>query len=974
MEPTSERRRPGAAALALALLVAAVAALSLLLSDGPGDGPAGRPAVVTTSTGPGAPDLTRITPIDPHGPAAPGRALDDQAAAAAAALGPDGVAGEGPAGLVVTRDAAGVAATGGAAATGLRGRVVTRDARPVPGARVSLRGTRPNASGMTVVMRRRNADGETEFTSPGEVLASAVAGEDGRFEVKGLEPGFSYALVARPPEGDEDHLPAQGSAPALKAGLVVDAGDVRLERGARLSGVVLDPAGRPVPDAEVRLGDGPSFGPGPGGGGAVTVRRPVRVAAGPAGGGGPGLPGLAMADGPSTRTDEAGRFTLPRVRPGRHPVTASKPGLRTARLEVEVGEGEQKDRLELRLGAGLALTVQVVDAQGQPLAGASVHVTAGFGADGGAAKETDAQGLARFEGLASSEVSVLATADGHANASMDARLGPGDPGTPRRITLVAGATVRGRLLRDEDGAPVTQAMVLLEPLVHGPGAGVTPAAGRPDAEGRFTLTGVPPGRHRLRVHPQGVAPLTREVQVGPGALDLGDLRLGALATLDVLVVDPDGAPVADATVDAAASTAGGVVVMMGAVAGGGPTGGSGHGRTAPDGRVRLEGLQPGPLTVRATLAPFADGRAEVVGEPGGRAEVTVRLQRPGRVEGRVLGADGPARVSLLRQGSPMPVDGVEADPDGAFAFERVAAGEYTLSAGGPRSPPFTVQEGETARRNVEAAPTATVEGTVTGPGGAPLSGASLVLGWLDMWNRGEVIGAAARATTDALGRFRLEGVRPGPGLGITVTAAGGVRASFRVDVPDAGVVVKRDLRLPADDAGATVTVRAWSVAQGAPAAGAPVALVRDDDGPVTRLEQTTGPDGVARFDGVAPGRWTASASAPGSARVRATLEVAGASVDAPRLDLGPGGALLVEVLGSTQAEARVIVRREGSDDPQDLWFTSVPLGGRARIDGLEVGARYEVRATAGGHQEARLSLACDGADPAPATLRLAPAR
>lgn len=974
MDSTSDRRRPGALALVLALLVAAAAALTLLM-DGPADGPGGRPAAVTTQGGPTAvPDGLTVTKIDPHGPAAPGRALDAEAAAALA--GPDGGA-DGPRGLVVARDGdAPAAGLIGAAATGLRGRVVAGDGRPVPGARVGLRGTRPNASGMTVVTRRRNADGEFELSSPGDVMASAVAAADGRFELTGLDASFSYTLQARPPEGDEDLLPAQRPGPTLKAGLVVDTGDVRLERGARLSGIVRDPAGRPVPDAEVRLGDGPAFGPGPGGpgGGAVTVRRSVRVAA-PAAGTTPGagLPGFALGGGPSTRTDEAGRFTLPRVPPGRHPVTASKPGLRSARVEVEVAEGQQKDDLELRLAAGLAVTVQVVDAQGQAIAGATVHVSTGFGGEGGAAGETDAQGLARFDGLASSEVSIGARADGYATAGTDARLGPGDPGTPRRLTLLAGATVRGRLLRDEDGAPVTQGMVFLEPVVQGPGVSVSPSMGRPDEAGRFTLAGVPQGRHRLRVQAQGVAPLTREVQVGPGAVDLGDLRLGALAALDVLVVDPDGAPAADVAVDAAPATAGGMVVVM-ASPGSSPLGAGGHGRTGPDGRARLTGLQPGPLTVRATLSPYADGRAEVSVEPGASGEVTVRLLRPGRVEGRVLGADGPTRVMLVRQGG-MPADAVDAGPDGAFAFERVAPGEYALAAGGPRGPAFTVAEGEVVRRDVEAAPTATVEGRVMGPGGAPVSGAALALGWLDVLHRGEVLSPMSRATSDAGGRFKLEGVRPGQNLGITVTSPGGAKASFRVEVTTPGVVVRRDLRLPGDDAGSTVTLRAWRVDQGAPAAGVTLTLVRADDGPVMRLESSAGPDGAARFEGVPAGRWVASASAAGCARVRATLEVGGGPVEGPRLDLGPGGALVVEVLGaSAQGEARLVVRREGSDDPEDLWFTSAPLGGRARIDGLEVGARYEVHAMAGGHQDARLSVACDGPDPAPATIRLAPAR
>src|SRR5690606_37347443 len=128
-----------------------------------------------------------------------------------------------------------------------------------------------------------------------------------------------------------------------------------------------------------------------------------------------------------------------------------------------------------------------------------------------------------------------------------------------RIAMQSGATVTGRLVRASDGAAVANGLVFLEPLVHGAGVDArVDGNGRTDEAGRFTLRGVVPGRYRLRANAGGLAPGELEVTVPAGApsVALPDVRLGDLAKLDVLVVDPDGAPVADAAVDASPNLGG----------------------------------------------------------------------------------------------------------------------------------------------------------------------------------------------------------------------------------------------------------------------------------------------------------------------------------------------------------------------------------------------------------------------------------
>ncbi len=286
----SKERGRGGALLVVALLLA-LGAVALLAPDGDGTD-AGKVAVVTTASGTpvGAPKVDLL----PDGTASGGqvaiRPLGDEALADV----PEGTFFKraGPEGAVV--DARHAASTDEATvrATGLRGRVLTTAGAPVAGARVSLRGNRPDAAGMTIMKFEPNAAGEMELSSPGELRPpEATTDADGAFAFMGLDPSFRFTIHAQPATPDSDLLPAKRPAPALRAGQTVDAGDVRLTRAARLSGTVYGDDGRPLPEATVRLGgeDGMvMFGGGEEGGsegpvGGIAITKSFRMAA-PAGG------------------------------------------------------------------------------------------------------------------------------------------------------------------------------------------------------------------------------------------------------------------------------------------------------------------------------------------------------------------------------------------------------------------------------------------------------------------------------------------------------------------------------------------------------------------------------------------------------------------------------------------------------------------------------------------------------------------
>jgi protocatechuate 3,4-dioxygenase beta subunit len=1004
--------------LLLLLAVLAVAALLVALRPAAEERPA--PDTTELAVDPAGPQTVTFTA--PGGPGEPTSVPSPGGGGGEVVLGgpggPDGPhgMGTGPAGTFVGGPDPVDPETPEHRATGVRGRVTTSAGAPVAGAKVQLRGQRPGPQGMTMMLMQSGPDGELEAAGPNMTRSrEATTDADGRYEVTGLDAAYTYEVRASlPPGGPADLLPGKGPAPKLQAGAIVEAKDVALTRAGRLEGTTRGPDGRPLAGVRVTLGGGGGIlrfgGPGDDEGemsGGVAVRRSVSVAVGPGPDGpegdAPGERQLSPFGGKSTKSDEAGRFVFERVAAGRHELEGAAKGLRAARLEVTLAEGEARRDCELRLAEGLAVSVRVTDDQGTAVAGATVRAQAGFGPmpGRGASASTDAQGQARLEGLSSSELTLQVQADGYASYVADVALGAGDPATARLVILEPGASVTGRLV-DGAGAPVTKGFVMLEPLVHGGDVNVQAGADQqPGPDGRFRIRGVRKGSWRLRAHCPGVAPGSATVEVaGRGDVDVGDVVCAALLGIDVVVQDPDGAPVEGAVVEAGLGGGGMMVAIMAVDSdskGEAPAFmAQRQGRTGVDGRAHLEGLEPGGYTVRASCPPFADGWGEarvVAGTPPD--PVTVQLTEGGKVEGRVLPAAGepspppPTSVSLFRRGREMPVSSTKSGPDGAFFFERVSPGEYRLGLGlafgggspGPGGSPakadwFRVDDGASVTRSLERPPSGTVEGVVRDAAGAPLAGAEVGLGFLDTFRPGDPGVMAQKTTrTDAAGRFRFEALAPGR-QGLSVRAGDRLLA-FSVDV-GAGAPTRRDLTVPAEAQGSPVRVPVTD--EGAAKAGARVLLERTDDGPLVRREATTGQDGVARFEGIPSGSYTLSASAPGRARTRGALVVTGPA-DAAPLALAPGVALLLAVRAegglSAPVESRVVLRPivngAPATDPTELRFTTVDVGGQIRIDGLSPGVSCEVTIDAQGFAQAKATFAPQSADPtSPEVVTLRP--
>jgi hypothetical protein len=322
----------------------------------------------------------------------------------------------------------------------------------------------------------------------------------------------------------------------------------------------------------------------------------------------------------------------------------------------------------------------------------------------------------------------------------------------------------------------------------------------------------------------------------------------------------------------------------------------------------------------------------------------------------------------------MPVHESTTGTDGGFTFETVSPGDYGVRlADAPRGQQpewFTVRDGETTHRTLEAPRGVAVVGLVKTASGQPVAGATVKYGVLDgfMNVAPEVRFPAGKATTDAQGRFQMDGVEEvAQNAGFSVTLGDGTTWSFR-SKPGT------ELAIP-DGTGATVRTSVGDDAA-APLSGATITLERQGDGLVLRRESSTDEAGLASFERVPPGSYLVGASAPGRARASALVTVTG-DVTAPRLVLGKGGSLLLEVQGDAPGDVFLVVKpaREPGvpEDSGDVHQVLAAPGKPIRVSGLRVGVLYEVATPGqmpGGVAIAPTQVRCEGDAQTPVPVRI----
>jgi hypothetical protein len=565
-----------------------------------------------------------------------------------------------------------------------------------------------------------------------DLRAMAYSAADGSFVLTHVPVATPLAIRALR-RGFEPHGVAAGP---LRGGERRQGVRLVLQRAPVVAGHVRDGAGRPLAGAEVTLRD-------------LAETLPPQLRPLPA------------------HTDRAGAFALTTPR-GTYELVARAEGFAPRRLRP-LAVAETGEPLELVLSRPAELRGRITRG-GEPLAAVRIS------AEGGAARSTlsDRDGWFVLDGLEPGEVTVTFTSrTGTVHETRDARV-PGE----LLVDLPAGTQLRGRVVDATDHRPVARFTVAITT-----GAGERHRVETPfdAADGGFTLDGVPDGMVELVVGAEGYA--TRRLEpftvAATGATPDLEVELVGGGLVFGSVADPDGQPIAGASVR-----------FLSQGSGGSELGGVSDRR----GFFTVEGLPAGPAVVCAEGAGFAP-REMAVEIAVGKHRLDLVLERGAELRGEVVGEDGGplAGATVALQGSRTQAT-VRTDGAGHFVFTGLLRDAYGLVA--------TRQGYVASPRRMVAVPAPEAISVQLRQGGA-LTGSVTGIAARDM--RAVVVSAASAAGSDVArlaedGSFRLESVPPGR---VTVraqlSAGGEVRQSLPVSVDvRAGSETRVDLAFSQD--------------------------------------------------------------------------------------------------------------------------------------------------------------------------------
>ncbi|NOJ93814.1 PEGA domain-containing protein [Corallococcus coralloides] len=345
-------------------------------------------------------------------------------------------------------------------------------------------------------------------------------------------------------------------------------------------------------------------------------------------------------------TDTEGRFTLEDVSPGAHTLIVQKPLYREASEAVEV-KARQTASATLTLQrerGGLTGTVQLEG--GASAAGITVALTGTSHQT-----QTDAQGHFVFTELPTGSYTVQVMKETYEPAQETVEVG-----------VDAQASVTLSLQRERGNVAGT---ILLEGVASAGNIAVllvdTNFSTQTNAQGQFSLTGVPTGTYTLRAQINAYVPYEQQVEVLAGAQTSVSQTLsrerGSVAGTFLLEGGASAGNIAVLLVDTNFST-----------------------QTNAQGQFSLTGVPTGTYTLRAQLNAYVPYEQQVEIRAGEQTSVSQTLSRErGSVAGTFLLEGGASAGDIAVQ-----LVGTDhstvTDAEGRFTFTGVLTGTYTLRA------------------------------------------------------------------------------------------------------------------------------------------------------------------------------------------------------------------------------------------------------------------------------------------------------
>lgn len=317
-------------------------------------------------------------------------------------------------------------------------------------------------------------------------------------------------------------------------------------------------------------------------------------------------------------SDADGRFALESDGPAPWTVVAHVPGVVSA---SQVTHGEP---VVLRVVAGASLVGRVTDTQGTPVTSFSVlasHEVGPLEVDREDARHfVDADGRYEVKGLEPGPTRVVVAALGYApSEAKRVTLAPGAPQS-LDVSLSAGAKVTGQVVDRDTKSPLAGARVSLEG--QGDSTLAVSPSSRTGDDGRFELSGLPPGRRSLfcaaaNHHARLVSVELRDGDTaGPLMVDLGAVPDGGTPQLELVGIG------------AVLKAQGDALVIQQVFEGGGA---AEVGLVAGDGILSIDGEA-------AAKLGFVGGIEKIRGPEG----TTVRLEVR-RADGSVVSVEAPRR-------------------------------------------------------------------------------------------------------------------------------------------------------------------------------------------------------------------------------------------------------------------------------------------------------------------------------------------
>lgn len=579
-----------------------------------------------------------------------------------------------------------------------------------------LRGVVVDAKG-TPLDRVRVTSSDTVGRDEGE---STTTKEDGRFEHRGFSPNTPITIHAQNERYTAE--PIQN----LTIG-EEDLNDIKIvmEPGASIAGVVVDKSGKPMTDVYVNAR--PTLG---GGGGGTSTNQEGQFT----------VSGLA-----------AGTYSmmLQRRSSGYRPETRAGDPITLAKAQSLTGV-----RLVFSEETGLTISGRITNSKREPIKDAYVNVHSRNGGSNGYA-QSDADGRYEITGL---QEGVHMLNAGH-NEYSYARLEEVAAGS-KNVDLVLDdhASIEGRVV-DDRGRPLRTFQV---GYFNGNSDRIHPSMFQNmttffDDGGVFSLKRVNAGDVTVFAKAEGLAPALSFVpNVMPGKTVTGvEIRLQAGASVEGLVVDERGVPVAGARVYPGEAPQDEWMRNN--------TPGT---TTDANGRFTLTSLSPDTESIGALHNDYPPVNAPVELVPGRSVYVEIRLSQGGSIDGRVTVAGRPAQGQQVfcHNVSGGQSNHATTDPSGYYTISGLSEGDYNVTAsmrlegGGNRNSNqiAQVQMDMVTTVNFDFSPgDAAIEGVVT-MGGRPMAEGHVAA---MVGSGGSMEHIATQLGPD--GSYRIEGVPAG---------------------------------------------------------------------------------------------------------------------------------------------------------------------------------------------------------------------